>query len=246
MTRGQGDIEKLSKLAHLEGADLFGVADLVPAHKYIIQQGGEFLSRFSHAVVIGIKLSNIVVDQLDPIMPADYSLYGFHVYKAVSPLLDTIALRLSQEIERAGFNSLPIPTSQFRSPGKRISLFSHKLAAHLSGLGWIGKNCLLITPEYGPRVRLATVLTDCELASGLPIAGKCGSCRVCVDACPVSAITGMEFCESEGIERRLDVDKCGKYRDGIDSGTRRGAHVCALCLARCPKGLPQNLGLGKR
>jgi epoxyqueuosine reductase len=242
MGKRQVDIEKLSKMAHLQGVNLFGVADLLPVHKHMIQQGGEFLSRFSHAVVIGMKLSDAVVDQLDPILPADYSLYGFHVYKAVSPLLDTIALRISQEIERVGFNSLPIPTSQFRYPGKRISIFSHKLAAHLAGLGWIGKNCLLITPEYGPRVRLATVLTDCELSPGTRIEGKCGSCRVCVDACPVNAIKGAEFCESEGIEMRLDVDICGKYRDGNDSGARRGAHVCALCLARCPKGLTKKLG----
>ena len=242
MTKRQVNTDKLSKLAHLQGADLFGVADLLPVHKYMIQQGGEFLSRFSRAVVIGMKISDAVVDQLDPILPADYSLYGFHVYKAVSPLLDTVALRLSQEIERAGFNSLPIPTSQFRSPGKRVAIFSHKLAAHLAGLGWIGKNCLLITPEYGPRVRLATVLTDCKLASGLPIEGKCGSCQVCVDVCPVSAIKGNDFCESESIEMRLDVDICGKYRDGADSGARRGAHVCALCLARCPKGLVKKRG----
>jgi len=242
MTKRQVNTYKLSKLAHLQGADLFGVADLLPVHKYMIQQGGEFLSRFSRAVVIGMKISDAVVDQLDPILPADYSLYGFHVYKAVSPLLDTVALRLSQEIERAGFNSLPIPTSQFRSPGKRVAIFSHKLAAHLAGLGWIGKNCLLITPEYGPRVRLATVLTDCELASGLPIEGKCGNCQICVDVCPVSAIKGNDFCESESIEMRLDVDICGKYRDGADSGARRGAHVCALCLARCPKGLVKKRG----
>jgi len=239
MTTGLVDVGKLSKLAYQQGADLIGVADLRPVHEYMIQQGGEFFGRFSHAVVFGVKLSNAVLDQLDPILPADYSLYGFHVYKAVSPLLDTIALRLSQEIERAGFNSLPVPTSQFRSPGERIALFSHKLAAHLAGLGWIGKNCLLITPEYGPRIRLATVLTDCRLASGLPMEGRCGSCQVCVDVCPVSAIKGAEFYGSEGIEMRLDVNTCGNYRDGADSGARRGAHVCALCLARCPKGQPQ-------
>ncbi len=235
------DTEKIKKLAYKQGADLIGVADLRPAKKFIIQQGGSFLDRFSHAVVIGIKLSNAVLDQLDPKQPANFSLYGFHVYKVVSPFLDTIALRLSQEIERNGYISLPVPTSQFRNPGERIALFSHKLAAHLAGLGWIGKNCLLITPEYGPRIRLVTVLTNCELASGFPMEGKCGDCKVCVDVCPVSAIKGTEFSKSEGIEKRLDVNICGNYRDGADSESRRGAHVCALCLSRCPWGQHQNL-----
>ena len=210
------DTEKIKKLAYQQGADLIGIADLRPVKKHIIQQGGSFLDRFSHAVAIGIKLSNAVLDQLDPKLPADYSLYGFHVYKVVSPLLDTIALRLSQEIDRNGSISLPVPTSQFRNPGERIALFSHKLAAHLAGLGWIGKNCLLITPEYGPRIRLVTVLTNCELASGFPMEGKCGNCQVCADVCPVSAIKGTEFSESEGIEMRFDVNICGNYRDGND------------------------------
>ena len=236
MGAGQLDIEKLAKSTRQQGANLFGIADLRHAHEHIAQQGGESFRRFTHAVVIGIKLSDAVLDQLDPAMPAEYSLYGFHVYKAVSPLLDTIALRLSQEIEGAGFDSLPIPTSQFRSPGERMGLFSHKLAARLSGLGWIGKNCLLITPQYGPRARLATVLTDCELGSGIPVVGECGECRVCVDVCPVNAIKGIEFSEHDSIEKRLDVNICGKYRDGCKTGSRRGAHVCALCLARCPMG----------
>jgi len=236
MTTRLVDSQALSEFAIHKGADLFGVADLRPVREYIIQQGGEFFGRFTHAITIGIKLSNSVVDQLNPQMPADYSLYGFHVYKTVSPLLDTIAHFLSRELERSGFNALPIPTSQFRNVGERISLFSHKLAAHLAGLGWIGKNCLMITPEFGPRVRLASVLTDCELASGNPMEGKCGDCTVCVDVCPVGAIKGAEFYETESIETRLDVYTCGNYRDGADSGARRGAHVCALCLAKCPKG----------
>jgi epoxyqueuosine reductase len=236
METHQTDTLNLHHKAEKLGADLFGIADIRPVQKFITQQGGQILEGFSHAVVLGVRLSNTVVDQLDPLMPADYSLYGFHVYKAVSPFVDWIALKIALTIEEGGFRALPIPTSQFRRPGQRISIFPHKLAARLAGLGWIGKNCLLITPEFGPRIRLASVLTDCELEAGTIIEGNCGDCRVCADVCPVDAIKGVEFCESEGLEKRLDVNACGSYRDGADSGARRGAHVCALCLAKCPKG----------
>lgn len=215
------------------GADLFGIADLRPVQEIVVAQGGGRLSGFSHAVAIGMGLSNTVVDQMDPSQPADFSLYGWHVYRAISPAVDQIAMHVAREIESRGFRALPIPTSQYRNPGERIGLFSHKLAAHLSGVGWIGKNCLLITPEFGPRVRLASVLTDCELESGTRIDGRCGDCRACVDACPVGALRGVEFCESEGVERRLDVGACAGYRDG--AAAKRGAHVCGLCLAVCPK-----------
>jgi epoxyqueuosine reductase len=224
----------LESFARGMGTDLFGVADLRPAHSYISHQGGDAMGRFPFAVSLGIKLSDTVVDHLDPLAPADHSLYGYHIYKAVSPLLDTMAMRVSREIEKAGFRALPIPTSQFRQPGERISLFSHKLAARLAGLGWIGKNCLLISPQFGPRIRLATVLTDCELETGSPLDSSCGDCRVCADACPVGAIKNIEFRESDGVEKRLDVTACGTYRDGADSGARRGAHVCGICLAKCP------------
>ncbi|MCK9565162.1 MAG: hypothetical protein M0Q43_03825 [Methanothrix sp.] len=64
-------------------------------------------------------------------------------------------------------------------------VFSHKLAAHMAGLGWIGKSCLLITPEAGPRVRWASVLTDAPMkATGYAMAERCGECRKCVDVCP--------------------------------------------------------------
>ena len=132
--------EKLSLLAKEMEVDLFGIADLSPVQDLVVTQGGEQLSIFSHAVSIGLALSNTVVDGIEPLLPADFSTYGWHVYKAVSPMVDNIAFRLARELQRWGFEALPIPTSQFRRPGERIGLFSHKLAAHLAGLGWIGKN----------------------------------------------------------------------------------------------------------
>ena len=236
MSNHKIETHQLSSLANQLGADLFGVADLRSVRDYVIKQGGESLGEFSRAVVVGMKLSNTVVDQLDPLASADYSLYGYHVYKTISPAVDHIALRLAREMETTGNKALPIPTSQYRKPGERIAVFSHKLAGHLAGLGWIGKNCLLITSKFGPRVRLASILTDCELEYGMPLQGKCGNCNECIEACPVGALKGIEFSESEGVEKRIDVNACGTYRDGKDAGARRGAHVCALCLARCPKG----------
>ena len=227
--------EKLSSIAKELRADLFGIADLRPVKEFVVAQGGEQLGIFSRAVAIVLGLSNTIVNQLEPLLPADFSLYGWHIYKAVSPVVDNIALQLAREIQRQGFEALPIPSSQFRRPGERVGLFSHKLAAHLAGLGWIGKNCLLITPQFGPRVRLASILTDCPLEPGTRVDGRCGSCRECVDACPVDALSGVEFSDSEGVERRLNVDVCGDYRDGGSSSQKRGAHVCGLCLAVCPK-----------
>jgi epoxyqueuosine reductase QueG len=235
MLKNDISTQELSSLAKNMGADVFGIADLRPARQYVSEQGGDSLGVFSHAVVVGIRLLNSVVDNLDPYLPADFSLYGWHVYKSVSPMVDQIALQLSRILANRGFNSLPIPPSQFRRPGERCAIFSHKLAANLAGVGWIGKNCLLITPEFGPRIRLASVLTDCELESGNRLSGRCGDCEICVNAFPVGALKGIEFNESDNVEKRINVNVCGSFRDGENAAARRGAHVCALCLASCPK-----------
>lgn len=235
-----GFTRELAHLAEELGADVFGVADLRPVREFVVNQGGEQLGRFTHAIAIGIGLLHTVVDQMAPMLPADHSLYGFHLYKVVSPAVDVIAWRLARKIEDQGCLALPIPTSQYRAPGERSGLFSHKLAAHLAGLGWIGKNCLLITPQCGPRVRLASVLTDHPLVAGVRMDEQCGDCSECVDACPVHALTGIEFSDEEGREARLQAEVCGAYRDG--SGGLRSGHTCGLCLAVCPKAYPQNPG----
>ena len=67
------ETRELSSLANQLGADLFGVADLRSVRDYVIQQARESLGEFSHAVVVGMRLSNTVVDQLDPLAPVDYS-----------------------------------------------------------------------------------------------------------------------------------------------------------------------------
>jgi len=74
-----------------------------------------------------------------------------------------------------------------------VGLFSHKMAARLTGLGWIGPNYLLITLGIGPRVRWVTVFTDAPLKAGEPMPDRCGDCRLCVETCPPKAFTGRPF-----------------------------------------------------
>lgn len=231
---------ELSSRAKALGADLFGVADLRPVRDYVVDQGGQHLRPFTHAISVGIGLSNAIVDRIDFELPADRSLYGWHLYQTVSPALDAVAWRLARTIEQWGYLALPVPTSQYRAPGERRALFPHKLAAHLAGLGWMGKNSLLITQEFGPRLRLSSILTDCPLQAGQRLDERCGDCQECVVACPVHALTGAEFSDEEDRGVRLRAEACGSYRDG--QGGRRSGHVCGLCLAVCPQAYPERPG----
>jgi epoxyqueuosine reductase QueG len=103
-------------------------------------------------------------------------------------------------------------------------------------LGWIGKSCLLITPDMGPRVRWATVLTDAPLIkTGEPMPEHCGDCKECVDICPVHAFTGQPFRENQPREIRYDASKCDRYFAMMREKDAELA-VCGLCLYVCPYG----------
>ena len=225
----------LEKLARGEGADFFGVADLSSAHEAILEQGGADVAAYPRAVSIGMRLSDPLVDQLPKRRDRAVAVsYRHHCYDVVNQRLDLLASKLAGTIQRSGHKAFPVPAALRANDEKICAVFSHKMAAHLGGLGWIGKSCLLVTPEAGPRARWTTILTDAPLKTGTPMAGKCGDCRECVDACPVKAFTGRNFGEDEPREARFDARRCEKYLKGLEKST--GFGVCGMCLYVCPYG----------
>ena len=218
---------RLEALSYQNGADFFGVADLDPAREFIVNQGGAMIGEFPLGISLGMRISDTIVDTHSPDEKHGLSLYWWHVYNVVTPMLDVLAQKIQQELQAEGFRTLHIPGSMPYNRKTLKSLFPHKLAAHLSGIGWIGKNCLLITPEHGPRVRFVTVLTDAPLYPGKPLEKKCGKCTQCIDACPVQALKGIEFRSEEPVETRFDTWKCEQFRR---------TNPCGVCVASCPFG----------
>jgi epoxyqueuosine reductase len=159
----------------LLGADYYGIADLVPAWGFIHSQGGERIARYPRAVVMGIVLLDTLVDLLpEREDPAAAILYRHHSYDVVDLALDQIGLQIANAIQREGYQALPVPASKRSSDELIAGVFSQKLAAHRAGLGWIGRSCLLITPDHGPRVRWIAVLTDAPLVpTGTPMESRC-------------------------------------------------------------------------
>ena len=233
--------DKICEVAENLGADFFGVADLAPARGFISWQGGREVAEYPRAISIGVALLDPIVNQLPRRGEKAAAMeYKHHAYDTVNGLLDIIALRLSGSLQRQGYRAFPVPASKRAVVDDRVAAtFSHKLAAHLAGLGWIGKSCLLITPEAGPRVRWVTVLTDAPLhPTGSPLAERCGECRECVEICPMAAFTGRPFREDEPREARYDARKCEQYLKDLEEKTGYG--VCGMCLYVCPHGRKAN------
>ena len=219
--------QQLENFSRERGADLFGIADLMPAHDFVVSQGGPQLGQFPLAISMGMRLSDEIVDLENPNEDRRQSLYLHHVYNVVTPALDFLAHDIARWLAGRDFKAFPVPGSTPYNFQRLEGIFSHKLAAHLAGLGWIGKSCLLVTAPFGPRVRFVSVLTDAPLNAGSILDRKCGKCQVCVDSCPVNAFTGAEFKDTQGRESRFDVFKCSEYRKN---------HPCGTCVAVCPIG----------
>lgn len=227
--------DQIRQIAQQEGVDFIGVADLARAKEEIARQGGTEVAKYPRAISLGIRLFDGIVDQLpDRENRAGAVSYRTHCYDVINARLNLVASKVAGAVQRSGFRAYPVPASD-RFDNERIcAVFSHKLAAHLAGLGWIGRSCLLVTPDAGPRVRFVTVLTDAPLVAGTPMEVQCGDCSECVDACPVQAFTGRLFREDEPREARYDARKCELFFKAMENEGRPA--VCGLCLHACPHG----------
>ena len=238
--------KELERQARDMGARFFGVADLTVAQEFIVAQGGEFLATYPRALSVGIALNDGIVDQLPRHKEVAAARTYDRLFDTVNWSLDRIALRLSVVLNEQGFRTFLIPASDTVDDEDFLGLFSHKLAARLAGLGWIGPSCLLVTPEIGPRVRWVTVLTDAPLEAGnsaqqcRPLSDRCGDCQRCVEACPPQAFTGRPFDPGEPREARFDVHRCQEYRIHLRDEVS-GVRTCGMCVYVCPYGRKEAL-----
>ena len=183
---------------------------------------------YPYGISILYKLSDAIIKTITDKPSKVY----FQHYRAVNTQLDLLALLAVRELEKAGYNGLPVAASQ--SITTYEGYYPHKTVAVRSNLGYIGKNCLLITEKYGSKVRLATVLTDFPLQVDLPKPeNQCGECNICAKICPAGAISGKNFTQSMSRADFFDAEKCSAHMKTYhDIG--RGA-VCGLCISSCPK-----------
>ena len=174
------DLKKFSKEA---GFDLFGVAD-ISSIKNEFAISAAALAGFNRAVVLGVRLSGAVLSELTQ---APNRLY-FHHYRTVNVFLDQSCLKFANHIQQLGFGAMPIPASQIVDWEKQTAHLSHKKLGVMAGLGWIGRNNLLVNKDLGSQFRLVSILTDMPLKCDKPVKEACGKCRACVIICPAGAV----------------------------------------------------------
>lgn len=174
-----------------------------------------------------------------PIVETAPAEWGREQYTITNTLLDEAAYRLAAYLNRHGYAALNFSRDGYgdidvllKTPA---AAFSHVWAAHYAGLGHVGWNHTLLTPAYGPRVRLVSVLTALETSGDAMMTEElCSRCRLCRKICPAGAFEG----NSEQPYARMDKLACATNSKRLRKSFR---NPCGFCIKVCPVGADREL-----
>lgn len=212
---------EVKKYAQQEGAALFGVARTADLEERHLTLPRAVVDGLAQAISIAFHLSDRV---LEDVVVGPTKLYFFH-YQRVNVLLDELALKIANFIQSRGWDALPIPASQIIDWENQRAHISHKHVALKAGIGWIGRNNLLVTPQFGSRQRLVTVLTDMPLQTDDPKPWGCANCLACISSCPSQSIK----------DKPGDFDHIGCHRQikALIKAAGISQNICGLCVKAC-------------
>lgn len=231
-----------------QGLDLVGIASTASLDE--LTPGGynrtqDLFPEGKSSIVMALQWNHALVDGLPEMRPM-YS----RMMIMMNNFLDTTVLKICHFLQQNGYQSLPVHASDPYDLINLKGVISHKHAAVQAGLGEFGLNNLLLSPQFGPRQRLAQILTDAELTADSPI--KEGLCEqmlpkckfACIKVCPYKYIPDlysrdsgiMEKVITEGVG--IDKQGCSYYQDrGLPRMGRNGyTFRCGMCIKACPVG----------
>ncbi len=243
--------EDIRKIAAESGFQLFGVSDLERLESAPFPDGrglmrpSEVMKDARSAIVMGMVIWDEAMNSAVAAASAgDFSGGATDYLNLYYEVLETRGWRFVERARKElGISAMPTHTVQA------------KIAATLAGLGFIGHNTQVVTPQYGPRVRWLVVLTDADLEPDQPFAKDlcaeqplCQKASLCVRSCPYQAIVPGP---SQGMEpgKKVDYAKCvvshemdrditPAHLKHIRQITERGFMECTICNLACPYGKP--------
>jgi len=178
-------------------------------------------------IVVGVSMPLPIVETTPSILHKE-------MYDTANRTLDGMAFNLVRFLNRLGHPAFCFTRDGFGSlrllKDRPQASFSHIMAAKYAGLGTIGLNHCLLTPEFGPRVRFVSVFTTAILEPD-PLIEKelCIKCNICAECCPVNALTPRED------QVIGDYDKMACLQRHIEL-TAEKAYPCGICTKVCPVG----------
>lgn len=227
---------ELREYAHTLGAELYGVAS---AEDYGTEfpdkpQPGRFVGGARSVIVIGLpfepgtvatvlrpELAGLRARAADEVSVSSVQPAGAERFflgeenGLLNRELQLIGYKIARFLRHRGWSALHLPPSK-QNDRFRTAPFYHMPAMYLAGMGTLGLNCSILTPEFGPRVYVTSIITDCPLTAGKPMEEEmCTRCGLCVESCPIQAIDGQGW---------KNPFACASYG------------CCSTCIAICPVG----------
>jgi epoxyqueuosine reductase QueG len=221
------DQELLQEMKGKLDVELLGVASVeTSGSKALKERAASLLPNVRSVVAFGKETYKEVIDLLRPSKEvgeaAHGDLYEPHI-EYINGRLTRAVYELANIFRQDGYRSLPLPARGCPFDTRFLkAIFSYRHAAELAGLGTIGRHSLLITPEYGPRVRLACLLTEAPVeSSSLKNEDYCDSCDACIRECPANALQVPGENEAYSINKHA----CRAYR--------QAGLTCSMCIKAC-------------
>ena len=196
---------------------------------------------FRYAISIAKKLDDEIIDSIENGPNKKY----FDIYNSTNNDLNNLTEKISLEMNKLGIinrsiKATVLDTELDENYKKELKYHtSHKMVATRAGIGWIGKTDLLISIKFGPRIRLASILTNHKFNKlGIPInKSRCKKCNICVIKCPAQAANGKHW--NVEIERDdfYNPFKCRKKCQELSKyKINKEISLCGICISVCPKG----------
>jgi epoxyqueuosine reductase QueG len=217
---------KLEKKLKDEGASLIGYADLRD-----FPPGAR--RSFPIGLSIAVALDPGVISKITWGPTKEY----FEEYSRVNALLDHLGQCAIVMLNAEGFGGLALQTTteDFDRDTLR-TILPHKTVATKAGLGWIGKNALLVTEAFGSALRLTSVLTDAEFETARPVTvSRCEQCFTCVDSCPGRAPSGEIWAAGKDRDAFFNAHACCRTATEYSSKAGIPATICGICIPVCPR-----------
>lgn len=204
-----------------QGAALVGVGDM----------SGVENCPYRYGISIAMSIPSEIVLQVQKKPTPEY----YQTYKEMNQRLNEVVLAGEHFLGERGYQAYALTTERVKMKDSVTSMLPHKTAATRAGLGWIGKNCLLITEQYGSAVRLSTIYTDAPLLADEAVdSSKCGACKLCVNACPGNALKSTLWKAGMARSEIVDIDSCLNAMLAITKESLGfEMDICGRCFALC-------------
>ena len=221
------DLPCIEEIKNKLDVDLVGAASLEALTPQRLKDtAAALLPEAKSVIVFGKEIYKEVVDLLEESKEVGEAkggdLFGPHS-DYLNGRLTRAVYDMAGILRREGYQSLPLPAAGTPTDQRNLtSVFSYKHAAQAAGLGTIGRHSLLLTEQFGPRLRLACLLTEAPVETS-PSAQKdyCINCEACIRACPARAL----HLPAQGESYSMNKFACRTYR--------QAGLTCSVCMKAC-------------